>query len=63
MYDAAEWKAAVTRTDFSWPTPAILCLLDQCPEKGQLIGIRCCYDEAFVEENIPAQIVLSSIID
>ncbi|MCJ1437026.1 hypothetical protein MMC27_006411 [Xylographa pallens] len=55
-------KTAATRTDFSWLTPATMYLADQCREKSQLTAIHYCHDEAFMEEDVPAQNVLSSII-
>ncbi|MCJ1383605.1 hypothetical protein MMC17_006719 [Xylographa soralifera] len=55
-------KTAATRTDFSWLTPATLYVADQCRENSRLTAIHCCHDEAFMEEDVPAQTVLSSII-
>lgn len=55
-------RTALTKTDYSWLSPAIFQLIAQCRAQKRLVIFHLCQDQAFMEKNIPAHALLSSLI-
>ena len=55
-------RTATNRTDFSWLSPAVLHLIKWFRGKIQMVAFHCCQDELFMDQDIPAHVVISSII-
>ena len=55
-------KTAVTKTGYSWLSPAILQLITQLRSQKQRVIFGLCQVESFMEKDVPAYAVLSSLI-
>ena len=55
-------RTAVTKTGYSWLSPAIFELIAQRRAQKQLVIFGLCQDQPFMEKDVPAHAVLSSLI-
>lgn len=55
-------RTATTKTNYSWLSPAIFRLITQCHARNHLVIFHFCQDQPFMEKDVPAHTVLSSLI-
>ena len=55
-------RTAVTRTDYSWLSPAVFQLIAQRRAQKRLVIFHLCQDQAFMENNVPTHTISSSLI-
>lgn len=53
---------ALTKTDYSWLSPAVFRLVDRYRDQHKPVFFHFCHDRAFMEPDTPVQVVLSSLI-
>ncbi|CAD6575977.1 MAG: hypothetical protein ASARMPREDX12_007665 [Alectoria sarmentosa] len=55
-------RTAVTKTEYSWLSPAIFPLIEQRRAQNRLVIFHLCQDRSVMENDVPAHAVLSSLI-
>ena len=55
-------RTAVTKTNYSWLSPVIFQLIAQYHARKHLVIFHFCQDQPFMEKDVPAHTVLSSLI-
>jgi len=55
-------RTAITNRDYSWLSPAVFGLIERCRVQDRLVIFHCCHDRVFMEQDIAAHVVISSLV-